>query len=177
MASTRLLLVATVTVALVSQGHGFAIPSTLTPQLRSRASFSRATNGFLSALSASQPAWASPEVCSIKEQSRTQPHRRDLLRILGGAALLGTLPERSSAAESKGTVLVVGTTGYMGVSVAKALISQGYQVRGLSRNADVKKNPPIDLEVDWRVGDLTRPESLKGLLVGVDKVVWCIGSG
>jgi len=81
----------------------------------------------------------------------------------------------------KGTVLVVGATGPIGQCVCQQLLFEGYSVRALTRRSSFREREGREDagwtgEVKWEVGDLTRPESLRGLLKGVDKVVWCAGS-
>eukprot|EP00285_Hemiselmis_virescens_P017824 CAMPEP_0173379258 /NCGR_PEP_ID=MMETSP1356-20130122/2280_1 /TAXON_ID=77927 ORGANISM="Hemiselmis virescens, Strain PCC157" /NCGR_SAMPLE_ID=MMETSP1356 /ASSEMBLY_ACC=CAM_ASM_000847 /LENGTH=350 /DNA_ID=CAMNT_0014332569 /DNA_START=58 /DNA_END=1110 /DNA_ORIENTATION=+ len=161
--------------------EGFATPSLL-PQVRTASSCSRVARrpGFLSTRGAS-----SPEPTTVGE-AHSLHHgdvgRRELLRLLGGSALVAAMPKKNSAADSKGTVLVVGATGPIGRAVCQSLLSQGYKVRGITRKTKfveaASQLPPDQWpsQVKWEVRDLAVPESLEGALKGVDKVVFCAGS-
>ncbi len=71
-------------------------------------------------------------------------------------------------------VLVAGATGYLGRYVAGALHERGHWVRALSRSPDLPADlaPAVD---DLFVGEVTRPETLKGVAEGVDVVISSIG--
>ena len=63
--------------------------------------------------------------------------------------------------------LVTGAAGFIGLFLTKALIKKGYSVRGLlmpQENGDALSS----LGVDIRRGDLTKPETLKGITTDID---------
>lgn len=79
-------------------------------------------------------------------------------------------------------VLVAGATGYLGKYVVQELKQQGYWVRVLARNP--KKlgqrgtfgEPAIaDIADDVFVGEITQPETLEGILDGIDLVFSSVG--
>jgi uncharacterized protein YbjT (DUF2867 family) len=72
------------------------------------------------------------------------------------------------------TVLVAGATGRTGKVVVDLLKAQGVKVRGFSRNIDKAKEDVKD--VQWVKADVRDPKSLKGIMKGVDRVVFAIGS-
>lgn len=63
--------------------------------------------------------------------------------------------------------LVTGTTGFIGSSVARALLDAGRDVRVLVREGSDRSNIE-DLDVEPVVGDLRDPASLKSALMGCD---------
>lgn len=75
-------------------------------------------------------------------------------------------PERPLA------VLVTGGTGFVGAHLAGRLVSRGHRVRALSRRRGDRPLPP---DVEWRAGDVTRPDSLRGAADGCDAVVHLAG--
>ena len=81
---------------------------------------------------------------------------------------------RMSHDRSQMTVLVVGATGSIGRLVVEEAIRQGHAVRALVRNpAKARRLPP---EAQVVIGDVTRPETLRGLTDGVDAIVFTLGS-
>lgn len=79
-------------------------------------------------------------------------------------------------------ILVAGATGYLGRYAVKALKEQGYWVRVLVRNPRSLRNPgrhlspQIDRYVDEIFqGEVTKPESIKGVCEGVDFVFTSVG--
>lgn len=79
-------------------------------------------------------------------------------------------------------VLVAGATGYLGRFVTREFKRRGDWVRVLARNPDKLKTPGPLLEPaaagladDVFVGEVTRPETLRGLCEGVDVVFSSIG--
>jgi uncharacterized protein YbjT (DUF2867 family) len=80
-------------------------------------------------------------------------------------------------------VLVAGATGYLGRFVVQAFKERGYRVRALTRSEDRLEQPgPFTSPGIGRedvdevfVGELTRPETLEGLMDGVDVVFSCVG--
>ena len=75
---------------------------------------------------------------------------------------------------SPNTVLVVGATGSIGRLVVDEAIRQGHVVRALVRTPDKARQIPEQAQVI--IGDVTRPETLRGALIGVDAVVFTLGS-
>ncbi len=65
-------------------------------------------------------------------------------------------------------VLVAGGTGFIGAAITAALLEQGNEVTVMSRSRS--SNHQFD-GADWREGDVTRPETLPGAVVGFDVVV------
>src|SRR5262245_33007818 len=72
-------------------------------------------------------------------------------------------------------VLVAGATGYLGRFVAREFKRRGAWVRVLARNPDRLNTPGPFLEPavaglvdDVFVGEVTRPETLRGLCDGID---------
>jgi len=64
---------------------------------------------------------------------------------------------------------VTGATGFIGCRVARQLVAAGHDVVAIARNPESAR----DLEsigVDVRRGDITDPDSLRGLMAGVDGV-------
>lgn len=80
-------------------------------------------------------------------------------------------------------VLVAGSTGYLGKFAVKAFKEAGYTVRVLTRSKKrlVRPGPftaPGLTRRDYDevfVGELTKPETLKGLMDGIDVVFSCVG--
>ena len=80
-------------------------------------------------------------------------------------------------------VLVAGATGYLGKFVVTAFKERGYWVRALTRSEERLRQPgPFtapgirDDDVDdVFVGELTEPETLDGLMDGIDIVFSCVG--
>jgi uncharacterized protein YbjT (DUF2867 family) len=72
------------------------------------------------------------------------------------------------------TVLVVGATGSIGGLVVKEALQKGYAVRALARSAEKARQLPR--EVQWSIGDLTRPDTLIAAVHNIDAVVFTHGS-
>ncbi len=80
-------------------------------------------------------------------------------------------------------VLVAGATGYLGKFVVQAFKERGYWVRALTRSEERLEQPgpftapgvgPGDVD-DVFVGELTHPETLGGLMDGIDIVFSSVG--
>ncbi|HEU4672979.1 MAG TPA: complex I NDUFA9 subunit family protein [Candidatus Limnocylindrales bacterium] len=75
------------------------------------------------------------------------------------------------------TILVTGPNGFVGSRVVPALAAAGHRVVGLVRTADVATDllarlDPADRAVtETRIGDVTRIETLRAALTGIDAVV------
>lgn len=72
------------------------------------------------------------------------------------------------------TVLAVGATGGVGDHVVEVALRQGHAVRALVRTRPPSR--PLPPEVELAVGDLTRPETLRAAVEGIDAVVFTHGS-
>jgi uncharacterized protein YbjT (DUF2867 family) len=72
------------------------------------------------------------------------------------------------------TVLVVGATGSIGRLVVKEAVRTGCAVRALSR--DPRNARGLFHDVEALKGDLTRPDTLKAAVDGVDAIVFTHGS-
>ena len=80
-------------------------------------------------------------------------------------------------------VLVAGATGYLGKYAVKAFKQAGYQVRVLTRSEERLFEPgPFTAPAlskddfdDLFVGEITRPETLSGLMDDIDLVFSCVG--
>lgn len=75
------------------------------------------------------------------------------------------------------TVLIAGATGYLGRYVVRAIKNEGYRVRILVRSkyklsqAGSALSPTIhDCVDEIHIGDITKPETLKGICDGIDFV-------
>jgi uncharacterized protein YbjT (DUF2867 family) len=87
------------------------------------------------------------------------------------------------AETDKQRVLIAGATGYLGKYAVKAFKQRGYWVRVLTRSRERLFDPgpftapallPEDID-DVFVGEITQPESLSGLLDGIDAVYSSVG--
>jgi uncharacterized protein YbjT (DUF2867 family) len=80
------------------------------------------------------------------------------------------------------TVLVAGSTGYLGKFAVRAFKQRGYRVRALTRSEERLGEPgpfTAPAVAEWVdeafVGEITKPETLDGLMDGVDFVFSSIG--
>jgi len=71
-------------------------------------------------------------------------------------------------------ILVAGTTGYLGSFMVKELSDQGYYIRALVREKQ-KSNPVLSYVDEVLIGDVTKPETLKGICAGIDFVFSSVG--
>ena len=71
-------------------------------------------------------------------------------------------------------ILVIGATGTVGTEVVKALLQRGAEIRALTRKQPEKVKPSDKLE--FSVGDLSDPVSIRPVMVGVDKLFLLIGN-
>jgi uncharacterized protein YbjT (DUF2867 family) len=72
------------------------------------------------------------------------------------------------------TVLVVGATGSIGRLVVDEAIRRGHVVRALVRTPDKTRQVPEPAQVF--IGDVTKPDTLRGASEGVDAIVFTLGS-
>jgi uncharacterized protein YbjT (DUF2867 family) len=80
------------------------------------------------------------------------------------------------------TVLIAGSTGYLGRYAVWAFKRRGYRVRALTRSEENLgrigpfRAPAVSDAVDEVfVGEVTKPETLEGLMQGVDLVFSSVG--
>ncbi|WP_109078367.1 SDR family oxidoreductase [Aggregatibacter kilianii] len=71
------------------------------------------------------------------------------------------------------TILVIGATGSIGQLVVKEAVAQGYAVRALVRNA---RKAHFDAGVELFEGDLTQPETLRGITANIDGIIFTQGN-
>ena len=65
-------------------------------------------------------------------------------------------------------VLVTGAAGTLGARLLPRLTRAGYRVRALSRRPHESADPAT---TQWVIGDLRRPDGLRGILDGIDAIV------
>jgi uncharacterized protein YbjT (DUF2867 family) len=73
------------------------------------------------------------------------------------------------------TVLVAGATGILGREVVRILHEKGHRVKTFSRDP-ARARGLLKLADEIATGDATKPESLEGVLDGVDAVISCLGA-
>jgi NADH dehydrogenase len=71
------------------------------------------------------------------------------------------------------TILVAGGTGFVGSGIVRELARRGKKVAVLTRNAARARDRSPGLEVEYREGDVTEPETLASAVQGVEAVVGC----
>lgn len=67
------------------------------------------------------------------------------------------------------SILVAGGTGFVGAGIVRELTRRGKKVAVLSRHPDPERFPGLDVE--FRQGDVTQPETLTAAMRGVEAVV------
>jgi dihydroflavonol-4-reductase len=67
-------------------------------------------------------------------------------------------------------VLLTGATGFLGASLARALLARGHAVRAFAR-AGSPRDTLAGLELDWATGSLTDAASLSPAMAGVEAVI------
>ncbi len=72
-------------------------------------------------------------------------------------------------------ILITGATGGVGQLAVAYALTQGYEVRALTRNV-VKARPLFDSRVELVQADLRMPETLSTILDGIDAVLCCSGT-
>ncbi|ELY95286.1 NAD-dependent epimerase/dehydratase [Natrialba chahannaoensis JCM 10990] len=80
----------------------------------------------------------------------------------------------TSAEDSERVAAVTGATGFLGSALCERLLAEGWTVRGLSRPTSDRGD--LD-DVEWYVGDLFEPETLRSLVDGADAVFHLAGIG
>jgi nucleoside-diphosphate-sugar epimerase len=93
-----------------------------------------------------------------------------------------------SCKSQKGTVLVIGSTGYVGAHVTKAFLANGYSVRATTRDVKateewlpsvVKNNAGLsihELAMDGENGGFLNKDDLEKLLDGASVICFCAGT-
>ncbi len=76
--------------------------------------------------------------------------------------------------EQRRKVVLTGATGFVGGSVARALAGQGVELHALKRPTSNLKRV-ADLPIQWHVGDITDPASLRQLFDDADWVIHAAG--
>nr|WP_315425803.1 SDR family oxidoreductase [uncultured Albidiferax sp.] len=71
-------------------------------------------------------------------------------------------------------ILVVGASGSIGRLVVSVALGQGHAVRALVR--DPERATALPVQAEFAVGDLTKMETLKAAIVGMDAIVFTHGS-
>jgi dihydroflavonol-4-reductase len=71
--------------------------------------------------------------------------------------------------------LVTGATGDIGSRLTSALLAKGYEIRALVRQTS-KVEKLISADVELHYGDITKPETLKGIADGVDLIFHLCGA-
>jgi len=66
-------------------------------------------------------------------------------------------------------ILVAGGTGFVGAGIVRELVRRGKKVAVLSRQPDPERFPGLDVE--FRTGDVTKPETLAAAMQGIEAVV------
>ena len=72
------------------------------------------------------------------------------------------------------TVLVVGATGSIGRLVVDEALRQGHVVRALVRTTN--KARQVNAQAQVIIGDVTRPDTLRDAVDGVNAIVFTLGS-
>ena len=73
------------------------------------------------------------------------------------------------------TLLVVGGSGFIGREICRLAVSDGHEVRSVSRSGRPETDSPWTEAVSWTSADLFRPDAWRDRLDGVDAVVHSVG--
>ena len=71
-------------------------------------------------------------------------------------------------------IFLTGATGFVGGSLARALIGRGHTLTALFQPSSNRQRL-AGLPINWVEGDVTRPETLTGLLDGQERVIHAAG--
>ncbi|MCB2109315.1 MAG: SDR family oxidoreductase [Rhodobacteraceae bacterium] len=93
-------------------------------------------------------------------------------QLVAAAAMMSMAGSALAAGE---IVLVAGATGKTGRPAIEILKGEGYKVRALVR--DAAKAADLGEDVEFAVGDVTKPETLTAAAKGADFVISAIGTG
>ena len=86
-----------------------------------------------------------------------------------------TVLARAAPVDDRPLVLVAGATGGTGQEVVEQAIQKGFRVRALVRD-EAKARTLFDDRVQYVVGDVRKPRSLKRTMKGVNQVICTLGS-
>jgi len=132
---------------------------------------------------------ASALVFSVQHEAQHAPSRafsatsldRRALLSLGGVAAVSSLAPAAYAADSKGTVVVFGGSGYVGAYASQMLAAQGYSVVSVSRKTPAEQAEKVKSilgvglpQVDYKSLDAGKAD-LSGVLTGASAVISCVG--
>lgn len=70
-------------------------------------------------------------------------------------------------------ILVAGGTGFVGGAIVRELAHRGKKVAVLTRSASRSRDRFAGLDVEYREGDVTRPDTLAAAVQGIEAVVGC----
>lgn len=121
---------------------------------------------------------------SIRMQQQKQQHSS-----FASSSSVMTMEEKTlSSSTTKGKVLVLGGSGFLGGNVAKRAVLEGYSVTSLSRrgrtttnsNTNNNSNPSMEFfenKIDYRIGDAREKKTIESILAegGYVAVIHCIG--
>lgn len=104
--------------------------------------------------------------------------RRAMMGLTGGTllALVACISPQASRDAGRPVVLVAGATGGTGHAVVETALKRGFPVRVLVRDAE-KARTLFGERVEYAVGDVRQPRSLRGAVRGVRYVVSALGAG
>jgi len=72
-------------------------------------------------------------------------------------------------------IFVTGATGFIGKNLVPVLLDHGHTIRCLTRPHSIKPEPFIN-RVDWFVGDILDPDSLKDACIDIDIIIHMAGA-
>jgi nucleoside-diphosphate-sugar epimerase len=75
----------------------------------------------------------------------------------------------------KYTIALTGATGFIGSTIARRLVTTGWEIKALTR-ATSDRSPLAGFNVHWVEGALENSDSLRRLVNGVEAVVHCAGA-
>jgi uncharacterized protein YbjT (DUF2867 family) len=101
--------------------------------------------------------------------------RRTAILILTALFLAACTTSRPVGDPSQPLVLVAGATGGTGQEIVEQALAKGYRVRALVRD-DAKARTLFMDRVQYAIGDVREPRTLRGAVKGVDYVISALGS-
>lgn len=101
--------------------------------------------------------------------------RRTAILVLCSLVLAACSTTAPVGDPSKPLVLVAGATGGTGQEIVEQALANGYRVRALVRD-DVKARSLFRDRVQYAIGDVREPRTLRGAVKGVDYVISALGS-
>lgn len=94
-------------------------------------------------------------------------------RLLDGVFIRGPMCEFTIPEAQDTTVLVVGATSRIGRILVRKLMLRGYKVKALLRKVDSEIIDMLPRSVDIALGDVGEPSSLKTVIEGCNKIIYC----